>query len=450
MKLWTLATFCTASLLILSGCATSPKPGGEATIDASLPIVELTKNGVVADMNAVAFEWKSVADPKVKGIYVYKMFKDSSDSGDDYYATINNKYITHYLDTDIKPSMQYRYYFKTFNDKAESRRSAIVIVDSLPVLKSVSWIHSIQGMPRSAKIIWRPHANKKVVSYIIEKKTLEDDTWEKLTTVDGRLSAEYIDKDLADNRVYKYRIRVKTYDDIISTPSKEVKVITKPLPQAVANIQATRNLPKKIKVTWDKSNDKDFYRYFVYRSEDVDDGYELIAKLHNNYFVDEIQKDGQQYFYRVSVVDKDGLESEYKYNSIQGITLIRPTAPAISEIKLINNKVILTWSKVDPRTVSYIVVKTSKKGWFNATTKEIKVNGTKFVDENIESDATYRYKLFGLDKNGIRSLPSVEAEVKSPKVAVEKVPTSTVEVKDAPADVPVVETEEIIPTQDFN
>ena len=451
MKLWTLATFYAVSLLILSGCAAKPTPKNESKIDATLPIVELTQSGTVVDMNAIAFEWKTILDPRVKGVYIYKLFNDSTGVEDDYYDTVEDRFTTHYLDTKVKPSTEYRYYFKTFSEKSESTKSSLKIVTTLPILNSVSWIHSIQNMPRSAKIIWRPHPNEKVKAYIIERKTLEEDKWEKLVTVNGRLSAEHIDKELKDNRVYKYRVKVLTYDKIVSAPSEVVKVVTKPLPQSVSNIQATRNLPKEIKLTWDKSTTKDFSRYYVYRSKEVDEDYELIAKLHNNYFTDKIEEDGKQYFYRVSVVDQDGLESKHNENSIQGITLIRPTAPAISEVKLINNEVVLTWSQVDSRTVKYIVSKRYKKGWFDETIQDYKVSGTKFVDKNIQADTTYKYKLIGIDQNGIESLPSMEAEVKTPKLAVTSTTVSAPqEVQDAPVDVPVMEVEEIIPTQDFN
>ena len=454
MKLWILTTLCTASLLIISGCATKPTPKKEANVDTTLPLVELTQNGTVADMNAIAFEWKSIEDPRVKGIYVYKLSNDIVGQNDDYYDTVDNKYTTHYLDSKVKPATQYSYYFKTFSDKAESLKSKLAVVTSLAPLDSVAWIHSTQNMPRSAKIIWRPHSNEKVTAYVIERKTLEEDKWEKLATVNGRLNAEYIDQDLKDNYVYKYRIRVVTYDNIISKPSKVVKVVTKALPPEVSNIQASRNLPKEIKVTWDKSSAKDFAQYYVYRSQRVNGDYELIAKLINNYFTDKVNEDGKQYFYRVSTIDKDGLESQHNENSIQGLTLVKPNAPVILEVKLVNNKVVLVWSKIDPRTVKYIISKRYKKGWFDELTQDFKVSGTKFIDSNIEPDVTYHYKIYGIDSNSIQSEPSLEVEVISPKSgASTKNSASTSSkknVKVAPVPSPVKETEEIMPIQDFN
>jgi PBP1b-binding outer membrane lipoprotein LpoB len=91
MKLWTLSTLCTASLLILSGCATSPTPPQELKIDPSLPKVSLTQNGVIVDMKTVAFEWSSIKDPRVEGVYVYKQNPNIQETAFEEYE--NNTFI---------------------------------------------------------------------------------------------------------------------------------------------------------------------------------------------------------------------------------------------------------------------------------------------------------------------------------------------------------------------
>ena len=276
MKLWRLTTFCAASLLILSGCGgATPKPKEDVVVDATLPVVTLTKNGTVVDMKTIAFEWESITDPRVKGIYVYKKSPSTQEEPNklEYYKTLQSRFTTHYVDTDVLPDKKYSYAFKTFSKEAEGQQSRVIVLNSLPVLESVSWIYSVTGMPRSAKIIWRPHVNQRVKSYVIERKTLEEEQWSRLATVDGRLNVEYIDLDLKDNFVYNYRVLVNTYDGILSSPSQIVKVITKALPKGVTEIVTTRNLPKKIKLTWDKSEIEDFAFYHVYRSESVDGSY---------------------------------------------------------------------------------------------------------------------------------------------------------------------------------
>lgn len=416
MKLRKLTLYCTALALLISGCATNPQPKPEPTIDSTLPIVQLTQDGVMREMNALAFEWQSVNDKRVEGFYVYKMSaKNAEATQPEFYKTLSSRFQTHFVDNNVEPDTQYTYAFKSYSGDAESLMSQEIVVNSLPVLASVSWIHSIPGMPRSAKIIWRPHTNQKVKSYIVERNTLEDTEWKEHAVVEGRLSAEFLDEDLKDKYTYKYRLRVLTFDGILSSPSEIVTVVTKALPQEVTNITATRNLPKKIEVRWDKSEAKDFARYYVYRSTNASSGYELVAKLYNNIFVDEINEDAKQYFYRVSVVDSDGLESIHDAQSIQGLTLSRPNAPAIFEAKLTNAKAELSWSSVDDRTKSYRLIKSYKASLFDERVEEFdKITQHKYSDTNLEPDMTYYYKVVAVDAFGIESLPSIEVSLKTP------------------------------------
>ena len=456
MKLWKLITFYTVFLLILSGCVSStPVPKQDRVIDASLPMVQITKNGILPDMQAIAFEWHSVSDPNVKGIYIYKSTIGEEHSELKHIKTIVGRFSTHFIDTDIVPDTEYKYAFKTFSDEAEGKQSSVIKVHSLAVLKSVSWIYSKTGMPRTAKIIWRPHNNHSVKSYIIERKTQEDKEWEELAVVEGRLNAEYIDKELDDNYVYQYRIRVQTYDGIVSAPSQEVKIVTKSLPVSVKSIKVSKSLPKKIKINWEKSKAKDFAHYYLYRSESSDGSYELIAKLYNNKFIDKINEDGQVYFYRVSVVDKDGLESLHDNLSIKGETLAKPHAPEVLQATLIGNSIKVIWSRTDTRSSSFTLVRKHKKGWFETLTKEFRgLKNKKYIDTNIEANSEYIYTLYAIDKYGIISNPSKEVIVITPesdKIIAE--PKAKVEAKQESKvqEIKVQDSEEIIsPISDLN
>lgn len=418
MKLLNLSTLLTASLLTFSACSgISPNVEKKAAVDDTLPVITLTNNGVISDMTSVAFEWNSIKDPRVKEIYVYRTSPQSQDNKEmQYYDTINSRFKTHYVDDKVKPDTVYTYSFKVLAEDTEGRLSQVYKVNTKPVLQSVSWIHSITGLPRSAKILWRPHSNQRVQKYIIERKTLEETEWEELDTINDRLNAEYLDTGLKDNYVYMYRIKAKTYDGIVSTPSQIVKVITKPLPQSVTDIRVSKSLPKQIKIDWEPTTQKDFYRYFVYRSDSLDGSYELIAKLHNNTFVDKIDEDGARYFYRVSVVDKDGLESENEKRSVMGMTLPKPAAPSVFKAELVGSSIVLNWSKVDPRSKSYIIVKETKTGWLDTKRDEFRnITTTKFTDDTIEADTTYTYKVYSLDENKILSEASQEVVVVTPE-----------------------------------
>jgi fibronectin type 3 domain-containing protein len=451
MRLYKSIIFYTVFLLLLSGCVNIPKPKEKVKIDATLPTVELTKMGAFADMNAIAFEWKSISDERVDGFYVYKQIVGEPNSELTYYKTINNRFSTHFLDSEVKPSTTYKYSFKTFAGDTESKMSKVKEVSSLPVLKSVIWIESIGNMPRCAKIIWRPHINQKVKSYHIQRRTLKDDEWDEIAVVEGRLSAEYIDMGLKDNYVYLYRVVVETFDGIISTPSKVVKVVTKPLPKSITHIVATTDLPKKIDISWEKSDADDFDHYNLYRAESSDGPFKLIAKLYSNRYTDPVDSDGKEYFYRVSVVEKNSLESIHDKFSIRGMTLSKPKAPTMLEARLVGNSTHIKWTCDDKRVKSFIVVRKSKKGWFDTKTKEFRdITKNSFVDTQIGPDTTYTYKVYALDKYLILSKPSLEVKIKTPKNIVDNTKKEQTKQIEKKTKTKSKTQEVIIPLEDFN
>ncbi len=418
MKLFNLVTSCAVSLLILSGCAGTPTPKAEPIIDESLPTVKLTKNGTKSDINAIALEWGSISDPRVRGVYVFKGSLGEKETQEiAYFDTVKSRFTTHYLDTKIKPETEYTYQFKVYSEDAEGMMSPTTTISSLPVMDSVTWIHAVQNMPRSAKIIWRPHSNEKVNGYRIQRRTLEAKEWTDVVIVDGRLSAEYIDMELKDKFTYIYRIRALTYDRLTSNPSKEVKVVTKPLPASIENIQATKKLPRKIEITWDKSQTKDLSVYRIYRSTNIDGSYEMLSELNDNGYVDNIEEDAKVYFYKVSVVDKDGLESKYDEESAQGATLVKPMAPDLVEAKLVKEEVKISWTQSDKRVKTHVVSKRYKKSLFDEATEEFEdIKGLEFIDPEIAADKTYYYIVYSVDENGIKSEPSIEVQLKTDKI----------------------------------
>ncbi len=426
MKLWTLATFCTVSLLILNGCSNKPRPSDKAQLDGTLPVVTLTQNGVFVDTSSIAFEWQSINDPRVKGVYVYRQIMRKGEPQQEYYDTIESRFATHYVDTKIEPDTKYSYSFKTFSDTTESQKSRPTVVSSLAPIKSVPWVHTAQSMPRSAKIIWKPHESKLIKAYIIERSTLEDTDWEKIATVEGRTNIEYIDTKLEDGHVYKYRIRVLTYEGVTSAPSMEVTTTTKVLPIGVTEITATRDLPKRIKVTWTPTDAEDFSGYSVYKSDKLDGSYKLLKRTKETSLIESINEDGKNYFYRVSVVDRDGLESDNTKQSVQGQTLGKMGALSITEARLEDNKIILSWMGGDANIVNFTVTKKSRKGLFSSNSEEFTgISGHTFVDSAIEPETTYTYQVYGVDQNSIKSDPSIEAKFTTTKAQGRVIPKSS-------------------------
>ncbi len=392
--------------LYFSGCTKQPDVPAKDVIDKSLatPVI----NGHISEMTAIAFEWKSVNDPKVKGFYIYRSNQNDKDKKLKRIAEIKSPYATHYVDTGLKPNTSYAYRFTSYNaDKARSVGSKTYHASTLPRIPSVSFFRSIGNMPRSAKLIWRPHTDTQIKAYEIQRKLKEDTKFKTVATVQGRLNAEYIDTALKDNKTYQYRLFAITYDNIKSTPSEIATVVTKPLPDIVQNIQATHELPRKILLSWDPSQRENLAYYKIYRSSSRDTGYDYHVKLTETSFNDKIDEDAKVYFYKVTAVDSDGLESLMQKNPVKGMTLAKPKTPLSFSGVIKGHKAVLSWKKADNEARSYTLIKTKKESWLKSTIRKIKnIQEESFTDREILPDVSYEYQVSAVNQYGIASEPS--------------------------------------------
>ncbi|MFZ2890101.1 fibronectin type III domain-containing protein [Sulfuricurvum sp.] len=399
------------ALSLFSGCAPQPVPQKTVTIDSTLPIPLM--NGFIADINSIAFEWKPIEDTKVTGYYIYRNTPGNEDPKLQRIATIDSRFATHFVDSDVKPGNQYQYRFATMNKEgSESAGSETMVVATQPMIAPVSFFQSVGNMPRSAKLLWRPHPNGKINGYIIERQDGTDQKWSEIAAIKGRLNAEFIDHELKDGHVYFYRIKALTFEKLSTDASELTKVVTKPLPPEIKNVTASNDIPRAINLKWDASTISDLSHYNIYRSSTSNDKFEYFVKLEATNFTDTITEDGKFYFYKITAVDKDGLESTLSPIAIQGSTLAKPQTPIAYEGKIVNKAVALQWKNSDPRTVSYTVIKTTKKSWISRESLEINnITEALFHDINIKPDTGYLYEIMSVDKNGIRSLPTTPIEL---------------------------------------
>ncbi len=401
-------------ILFVSGCQNILPNPPKVVIDSSMPTI--TSIRTLSDINKIALEWEPIYNDSIKGYYIYRSNPLKNDGKLKRIAIINDKYVSHFVDTNLIPNQVYYYRMSTYsNNNIESRPSEVVKAKTLPLLPSVSYIRAISGLPHRIKIIWRPDPNQRVAKYIIQRNNLTNLKWRTIAVVDGRLNAEYIDKNLPDDKTFKYRIKVETYDDIISLPSVVVEASTKPLPPVVQNVKASRNLPKIINITWNRVNQKDISYYNVYRAITPYLFYTCIAKTADNKFEDIINKDGVARYYKVTAVDEQGLESPKQENPVMGTTLSKPLPPVLTNVTLVGDGVKITWKPADNRARKYIIIKKFTKDFSEKTIKYVNISNLVYIDKNIIPGKEYKYCVQAVDKNGIVSNPTDYISIRIPK-----------------------------------
>lgn len=396
--------------LLVSGCANKDSLLDRPKLDPNLP--KPANIRTISDRSSIGFEWEYTNNPAIEG---YKIYKGKQDGSSELVATIKDRFASHYADRDLKPDTGYSYRFSSYTkDGVESDATPVVSVKTLPLLEPVSFVAAVNNLPERAKIVWRPHVSPDVVGYVIQKSTEGDKNWSDVADISPRLMAEYIDTNVASGKNYHYRVLAKTFDGLLSKPSETVTVSTKKLPIGVTSIYASKDLPKQIAINWESPAQKEFSFYKLYRADKPDSKFSVIYSGAENRYLDKIDEDGAVRYYKVGVVDKDGLESSHEL-SATGVTRPKPLTPTFTLATIKENRVYLAWSTTDKDTVSFRITK--KWGGFlnkqSITFTDIK--GFSFEDKDVDLGQKYLYSIEAVDKEGITSRPSDDVELFVPK-----------------------------------
>lgn len=407
-------------VVLISGCQQNLITPEKPKIDLTLPMVETASIKYISDVTDIALEWKSIDISNAYGYYIIRA-NMQEDTKFKRIATVKNKYITHYLDQNLLANSKYGYKIALLTKEGfESKASDTIIASTLRNLESVSLIESISDLPRQIKILWRPHSSHRIAEYNIERTSISESKWQKIATIKNRLNVEYIDENLGDNEIFMYRISAITFDGIVSNFSEITSATTKSLPGQIKQLGATSELPKKIQLSWSKSETSDIISYHIYRASSATGSYSKIykARIDDNRFDDMISEDGKIYFYKITTLDKDNLESKIsEVIPVMGSTLSKPKMPQITLAMIEGNKMVLNWIARDDRTISYNIYKISKDNWMSS--KEIlipNVIGLRFEDTDVVRGVEYGYKLQAIDKNGLLSETTNKSTLMLPKI----------------------------------
>ena len=391
-----------ALMLVFNACS-SVFGNKQLQVSQHLPKVENVQT--ISDMTSIAFEWESKYDESIEGFYVYRGTEAEPEMK--LVATLKDKYQTHFVDSGLKPNTRYFYTIKTYNSTGYVSASGTTIeARTSERIAAMPFVESIQGLPKRVKLIWRPHPDVRVSSYIVERAK-DDGKFKELAEVKNRLSAEYIDDNLKADENFKYRVYAKTFDGVYSQPSRVMSATTKALPRAVEYVSASTNVARKIIVSWEGVEVKDFAHYRVYASISKFLPFTLVAKVQSTKYEDVINDAGESKYYKITAVDKDGLESPMPKTAVLGKTLEAPKAPTITSSNLSANSVQLAWKSNDSRSVKFIVKRYGGGG--DMVFREIKEQ--KFTDDSVVSGQKYSYEVIAVDLNDIESKASARVSV---------------------------------------
>ena len=403
MKKFYLSLCLSVLTLLFSACGASNSlsfsSNKEVLVNESLPKIENLKS--LSDITSIAFEWESLYDENVKGYYLYRI--DEEGGAFKLVGTIKDKFQTHYVDTKLNPGTKYSYMMKTFNEQGHiSEDGKVIEVSTALRLEALAFVQAITNLPNRIKLIWRPHTDFRVSSYIIERANGGSNEFKKLAEVKNRLSAEYIDYDLKPNESFNYRVFALSFDGVKSEPSEILSSTSKALPPQIEHLSASFDGSEKIILSWDTPLYDDFAYYKIYATSSSFLPYTLLAKTDKNSYEDIVEGAGKSKYYKVTMVDKDGLESAMPKEGVEGKTLDLPLSPSIILAQITNEGINLEWIDNDSRAVEYEIRRYG--GNENAIFKGVKEK--RLRDIKALAGIEYSYEIIAIDAAGLRSKPS--------------------------------------------
>ena len=226
MKKLTLISLTTISLL-LNGCS-SVNMMNNQQLDARLPKLNNVK--AVTGSTSVAFEWQPVVSKHLDGINIYRTEKNAYVNSEEKeltkVASVKNPFASHYVDTGLAQNSAYTYTFTTTKGGFESAHGQVINVKTKPPFEPITFFQAYQKAATVIKLIWRPHTNKMVKMYKVEK-SIDGSKWKWVATIDNRMMSEYIDTYVTPGHNYSYRVITVGFDDSVSKASKVITLRTR-------------------------------------------------------------------------------------------------------------------------------------------------------------------------------------------------------------------------------
>ena len=430
-----LAILSLISLLLLSGCSTkkidfskyraSGKNAFKSLKNIKIPFLnDLTVDPSVKtptikeptpSMTEIALHWSYQPDENTAG---FRVFRYSEHSGKYVLIeTIPDIYATTYVDKNLQPNKLYKYKVSAYTkDKRVSVASQTISVKTKYTLQPPTSLVASQDLIQKIKLNWKLYPQYKLIKYYQIQRSKDKAKWEDLDTIYKSLQTQYIDTKLKNGDAYYYRFYGETYDGVKTPYSNIARGFTKSAPKMIKDVMVRSNLARKVQLSWVDPNLEDksrvIVKYNIYTSLFRDKLFIKHDSTKNKYYIDNIPHDGKKVYYKVTAVDNFGLESPLYPKPVLAMTKASSQAPKIIEYKLVDGRVIIRWEPMSRNITKYKVIKRYYSKFFlPKTLTYTDITTTQFVDRDIKLKRTYRYKVIGIDNDGIPTKPSREISV---------------------------------------
>ncbi len=417
------------------------KEGGiQAQVTASAKVIALVdppqRLEVSGNVSSIRLTWQS--DMKqIAGFNVYR--SNTSDGQYRLHATTSTPSFT-----DENMKLNEVFYYKIASVRQDGRASELTppVRGGTAIAPPPPIFMNIEPDIKRARLVWRPRSGAggdsrtKPSGYKVYRNQGDDGAFNLI----ARLPVDaltYTDKNLADGVKYLYTITSHNNDGAESEYSAKLSIMPLPTPNA---IRATSGNIRFVSLSWDRYGYKEAEGYKVYRSDRKEGSYTEIAKLRgadSTNYVDRGRIDNTSYWYRVSVFNEAGAETDTS-EPVSAVTRDIPPKPlnltaTSGQPRMVTLRWQLAGTTADDIKSVLIYKMMDEKDVNLEKIGEVPADQTSFVDNKrlLEDKTRYYYRLCAKNSGGAVSMQTdtVSALTKAPPKAPENVSAISGEVK---------------------
>lgn len=350
--------------------------------------------------NSIRLTWQYAGDVKaIAGFSIYRAsYRDGQFS---HHATISQPF---YVEENLKLNEEFYYRVAAISldgrasELTEAVRGATAVAPPSPIFMN------IQPDIRGARLAWMPRpvsaSDKRMspVGYRVYRKNPTSEIFEPVGST-GLDSNVFDDVNLEDGAKFVYVVTAVNSEGIESEYSSRLAVVTLPIP---APVNVKGNMIRQVAVNWDKYAAELAEGYVLYRADKRDGKYEVVSRLDGRdvlTYVDKGLADKREYWYRLSVFKKNGMQTSL---SAPVSALTRDIPPAPVSLKAQSGearRVSLSWetSGHADDAISLIHIYrslTGKDGEFEKIA-EVSSDKNRYVDDEkpLQDKSVYYYRL---------------------------------------------------------
>jgi fibronectin type 3 domain-containing protein len=310
--------------------------------------------------------------------------------------------------TGLGDGATYHYRLRAYDSarRISASASAVVAATTAAPPAPPEGLRAVSQLPRKVALAWSASDDPLVVAYNVYRSPSATGAFHSVAKREGRHRVTYVDRDLADLRVFYYRVASLNAAGGEGPPSEPVRGVTKadPLPPVALRVEAQR-LGRNV-LAWDPNVERDVARYRVLRRRNEGAG-EVVAEVPAGATRVEDAAVGpdEVVSYVLEAVDADGLASA------PSPPLLVISAGYVAQAVADGGAVTLTWR--DRADEGFPSVRVEREGLVGRTVLG-RESGGRFVDRDVKPGGRYGYVLFYERADGSEAAPSPRIEVAVP------------------------------------